>query len=68
MTSEGKGIIPRIIDAILCQVNNSAASYSVSLSMLEIYDEKILDLLSSKKNVLQVREKNGVTYVSYYFY
>uniref|UniRef100_A0A0N5ADV5 Kinesin-like protein n=1 Tax=Syphacia muris TaxID=451379 RepID=A0A0N5ADV5_9BILA len=63
MTSEGKGIIPRIIDAILCQVNNSAASYSVSLSMLEIYDEKILDLLSSKKNVLQVREKNGVTYV-----
>lgn len=33
--------------------------------MLEVYEEKILDLLSGSKEPLQIREKDGSTFVCF---
>uniref|UniRef100_A0A0N5AZQ2 Kinesin motor domain-containing protein n=1 Tax=Syphacia muris TaxID=451379 RepID=A0A0N5AZQ2_9BILA len=62
LSDENRGVIPRIVDAIFRQADNSTA-YSLSVSMLEVYEEKILDLLSSSKDPLQIREKDGATFV-----
>jgi hypothetical protein len=41
--------------------------YSVEVSMFEIYNEKIKDLLSGNKNELQVREHKTEGPVCHYF-
>uniref|UniRef100_A0A0R3PMX3 Kinesin-like protein n=1 Tax=Angiostrongylus costaricensis TaxID=334426 RepID=A0A0R3PMX3_ANGCS len=55
MTSENRGIIPRLVEAIFRQVSE----LDVFVSMLEIYDEKVVDLLSDGREPLQVREQCG---------
>jgi hypothetical protein len=53
-----KGIIPRMMDAIFEGLINASSSceFSIKVSYLEIYLEKIQDLIDSSKNNLQVRE------------
>ncbi|MCP9263449.1 Chromosome-associated kinesin KIF4 [Dirofilaria immitis] len=48
-SSEGHGIISRIVD--------------VTASMLEIYEEKVIDLLCVNRECLQIRESKGVVFV-----
>ncbi|WKX99198.1 hypothetical protein Q1695_014238 [Nippostrongylus brasiliensis] len=65
MASDRRGIIPRLVSAIFEQIRDSsqAASFKVYVSMLEIYDEKVHDLLSPAKEPLQVREQGGSVFV-----
>lgn len=55
---EQKGIIPRIISAVFSHVNNSPKhiKFEVKLSIVEIYLEKIKDLLDVTKINLSIRE------------
>jgi len=55
---EQKGIIPRVVSAIFSQVNNSPKhiEFVVKLSIVEIYLERIKDLLDATKINLSIRE------------
>ena len=55
---ELKGIIPRVIEQIFVNVENSdpAIEYSIKVSYVEIYMERIRDLLEPAKVNLQLRE------------
>ena len=80
MTSESRGIIPRLVEQLFEAIRSSQYpnAYQVGLfdvhfyffkvfvSMLEIYDEKVNDLLSSARD-LQVREQQGTVVVSFLF-
>ena len=61
---EEKGIIPRIVGGIFDRIQNAAEEieFTVKVSMIEIYNEKIRDLLDPKKNNLKIHEnkKQGV--------
>ncbi|VDO40745.1 unnamed protein product [Haemonchus placei] len=76
--SESRGIIPRLVEAIFHQINEggldmcfkvgvlaecSLLTFTVFVSMLEIYDEKVHDLLCSGREPLQVREHSGSVFV-----
>ncbi|KAL6726830.1 hypothetical protein Aduo_008761 [Ancylostoma duodenale] len=65
MQSDKRGIIPRLVDALFRQISDSGAEikFQVSVSMLEIYDEKVHDLLSPSREPLQVREQGGIVFV-----
>jgi len=54
-----KGIIPRIVDTVFEKIGQASESmeFMVKASMLEIYNEKIRDLLDPSKNNLNVREE-----------
>eukprot|EP00826_Nyctotherus_ovalis_P000841 TRINITY_DN10057_c0_g1_i8.p1 TRINITY_DN10057_c0_g1~~TRINITY_DN10057_c0_g1_i8.p1 ORF type:complete len:689 (+),score=305.93 TRINITY_DN10057_c0_g1_i8:449-2515(+) len=56
---EIKGLIPRIVDTIFDRIDQASESmeFTVKASMLEIYNEKIRDLLDPSKNNLNVREE-----------
>ena len=64
---ELRGIIPRIIQEIFEQVQDTVSSdieVLIRVSYVEIYMEKIRDLLNPRKKDLKVREtKQGVPYV-----
>ena len=49
------GIIPRAVAALLA----AAKSETLSMSYLEIYNEKVLDLLAPKDYDLPIRENQG---------
>ena len=53
-----KGIIPRMVDNVFEKIGQASESmeFMVKSSMLEIYNEKIRDLLDPSKNNLNVRE------------
>eukprot|EP01061_Rhynchopus_euleeides_P018007 TRINITY_DN29801_c0_g1_i2.p1 TRINITY_DN29801_c0_g1~~TRINITY_DN29801_c0_g1_i2.p1 ORF type:complete len:866 (+),score=393.79 TRINITY_DN29801_c0_g1_i2:153-2750(+) len=53
-----KGIIPRVVEQIFVNVENSdpAVEFSIKVSYVEIYMEKIRDLLEPSKVNLQLRE------------
>jgi hypothetical protein len=52
------GILPRLVSAI--QENMDPCSkYELSISMLEIYQDKIYDLLGKRKEKLSIRDGNG---------
>lgn len=55
---EGRGIIPRVMDRIFEIIDESDENieFTLKISMLEIYNEKIQDLLDTKKQNLQVKE------------
>jgi len=55
---ELKGLIPRIVDTIFDKIDQASESmeFTVKASMLEIYNERIRDLLDPSKNNLNVRE------------
>lgn len=57
------GILPRLVTAVLDEMNAQGAStggWDLHVSMLEIYQENIYDLLSKKrKEKLSIRDANG---------
>ncbi|VDK56930.1 unnamed protein product [Cylicostephanus goldi] len=65
MTRDTRGIIPRLVDALFRQICECGSNikFQVFVSMLEIYDEKVHDLLCPSKEPLQVREQNGMVFV-----
>ncbi|KAK4245763.1 hypothetical protein C7999DRAFT_33832 [Corynascus novoguineensis] len=63
---EGKGVIPRIVEQIFTNILSSAANieYTVRVSYMEIYMERIRDLLAPQNDNLPVHEeKNRGVYV-----
>ena len=52
-----KGIIPRMMDCVFDKIQKAPANmeFLIKCSMLEIYMERIQDLLDPKKNNLQVK-------------
>ncbi|KAK3991343.1 kinesin heavy chain [Cladorrhinum sp. PSN332] len=62
----GKGVIPRIVEQIFTNILSSAANieYTVRVSYMEIYMERIRDLLAPQNDNLPVHEeKNRGVYV-----
>jgi len=57
-TESLRGIIPRMVDYVFGKIGQASESmeFTVKASMLEIYNEKIRDLLDPSKNNLNVRE------------
>lgn len=61
-SNEDKGIVPRVCEQLFNTISNSPApntEYTVEVSMLEIYNERVRDLLNPKNNPpngLEVRE------------
>jgi kinesin family protein 5 len=53
-----KGIIPRMVDGIFGMINSAPEDieFTVKVSMIEIYNEKIRDLLDPKKINLKIHE------------
>lgn len=58
---ELKGIIPRMMDALFIGLVNASSSteFTIKVSFLEIYMERIQDLLDESKANLQVKEDKG---------
>ena len=55
-TVEQRGIIPRLCDALFDRIqeaNCAETSFKVEVSYMEIYNEKVLDLLDPKGFVTQ---------------
>lgn len=64
--SEGRGVIPRIIEQIFASILQSPATieYTVRVSYMEIYMERIRDLMAPQNDNLPVHEeKNRGVYV-----
>jgi kinesin family protein 22 len=58
--SKNPGILPRLITEILSSLQaDTKIESSLSISMLEIYQERIYDLLSTSKEKLTIRDGNG---------
>ena len=55
---EGKGVIPRIVLGLFDRIAQSPPDiqFIISVSMIEIYNEKIRDLLDTKKDNLKIHE------------
>lgn len=55
---ENKGIIPRMVQGIFEKIESAAEDieFSVKVSMIEIYNEKIRDLLNPEKVNLKIHE------------
>jgi hypothetical protein len=59
-TQQAPGIFPHLVSDVLERVsNNLPGNWDLQVSMLEIYQEKIFDLLSKKKDRLLIRDSNG---------
>jgi hypothetical protein len=64
LSGKERGVLPRALESIITELKRKPrASYKLSLSFLEVYNEKIYDLFNSKlanqPNGLEVREKLG---------
>lgn len=53
-----RGIIPRMVEGIFNKIETAPEDieFTVKVSMIEIYNEKIRDLLDPKKNNLKIHE------------
>uniref|UniRef100_A0A2N9GQA1 Kinesin motor domain-containing protein n=1 Tax=Fagus sylvatica TaxID=28930 RepID=A0A2N9GQA1_FAGSY len=53
-----KGILPRVVDGLFEHIKSSdkIAKYSIKLSMVEIYMEKVRDLFDLSKDNIQIKE------------
>ncbi|VVB06732.1 unnamed protein product [Arabis nemorensis] len=53
-----KGLLPRVVEGMFDQISSSIdiARYTVKLSMVEIYMEKVRDLLDLSKGNIQIKE------------
>lgn len=59
-SAELSGIIPRTFEQIFGTIDGTGdKQFLVSISILELYNEDIFDLLMTKKNKLSIREKPG---------
>ncbi|XP_010552749.1 PREDICTED: kinesin-like protein KIN-1 isoform X2 [Tarenaya hassleriana] len=56
-----KGLIPRVVDGMFEHISSSKgiAKYAIKLSMVEIYMEKVRDLLDISKENIQIKENRG---------
>ncbi|KAG6406226.1 hypothetical protein SASPL_133825 [Salvia splendens] len=68
-----KGLLPRVVDGIFKAIKSSddIIKYTIKLSMVEIYMERVRDLFDRSKDNLQIKENkmqgifvNGVTEIS----
>ncbi|XP_062002494.1 kinesin-like protein KIN-1 [Rosa rugosa] len=68
-----RGLVPRIVDGLFDCIKSSEGTvkYSIKLSMVEIYMEKVRDLFDLSKDNIQIKESkaqgivlNGVTEIS----
>lgn len=59
-----RGIIPRVMDEVFDLIDecDENVEFKIKVSMLEIYNEKIKDLLDPTKNNLKIKEskKTGI--------
>ncbi|KAB1202287.1 Kinesin-1-like protein PSS1 [Morella rubra] len=55
---EKKGILPRVVDGLFEHIKslNEVENYSIKLSMVEIYMEKVRDLFDLSKDNIQIKE------------
>jgi hypothetical protein len=55
--SNDPGLLPRLVDQVVAKIStdSSMSSYELNISMLEIYQEKVFDLLSKKRDKLTVK-------------
>lgn len=59
-TNNNPGILPKLVTAVLDEMSQSTQQWDLHVSMLEIYQENIYDLLSKKKKEkLSIRDANG---------
>ncbi|KAF8357330.1 klp-19 [Pristionchus pacificus] len=67
MLAETRGIVPRIVSRIFECIaeTEQPQAFSVKVSMLEVYDDKVIDLLTRNpsREGLQIREKDGAPFV-----
>ena len=58
---ELQGIIPRMVRTVFTRIENASEDimFSVHVSMVEIYNEKIKDLIDPSKDNLRIHEKQG---------
>jgi len=56
-----QGIIPRMVRTVFNRIEtaNENMEFSVKVSMCEIYNEKIKDLLDPRKDNLKIHEEKG---------
>lgn len=56
-----KGLLPRILEAVLAQVQSTPSNIDarVKISIVEIYNEKVTDLLDLTKSNLKLRENKN---------
>lgn len=57
-TSQEPGVLPRLVGTVLERMDEQS-DWELQTSMFEIYQEKIYDLLSNKKDKLSIRDGNG---------
>ncbi|KAL3381826.1 hypothetical protein AABB24_001765 [Solanum stoloniferum] len=71
--SKKKGLLQRVVDGLFEAITNSEkpSKYTIKLSMVEIYMEKVRDLFDSSKDNIQIKESkvhgivlNGATEVA----
>ncbi|KAJ1431853.1 kinesin motor domain-containing protein, partial [Ochromonadaceae sp. CCMP2298] len=59
-SNSNPGILPRLVTAVLDSMGTVSTQWDLHISMLEIYQENIYDLLSKKKKEkLTIRDANG---------
>ena len=58
---ENQGIIPRMVRTVFNRIETASENieFSVKVSMCEIYNERIKDLLEPRQDDLKVREEKG---------
>jgi len=57
-TSQEPGVLHRLVSSVLERMDEQS-DWELQTSMFEIYQEKIYDLLSNKKDKLSIRDGNG---------
>lgn len=67
-TPSNPGLLPSLVEDILenarkLESKGTIREWDLKVSMLEIYQEKIHDLLNDKKEKLSIRDVNGTVYV-----
>nr|KYP71255.1 Kinesin-related protein 3 [Cajanus cajan] len=54
-----KGLLPRVVEGIFDSLNFEDKIYSIKLSMVEIYMEKVRDLFDLSKDNIQIKESKS---------
>jgi hypothetical protein len=65
-TTKNQGILPRLVSGVLEKMETEledGCEWNLETSMFEIYQEKIYDLLGTKKENLKIRDANGTVQV-----